>query len=249
MKNKSLFRIVLAGAVLVAANVSPLLADSIIFLPTPSVGVTVNGLTVSTSGLVRSFDPETNQTRLVGDISTNDWALHIDTTTETDPFALYAIGASNFTAGPLSFAFIFTTPVALGPYNHVSNSFNGSMTDLRGDGVAITNVDQQALLNGSNVAPVELGVFTCLGGPGLAGQSYNCPIAGGGFGPISTSVPNALYSTLSASLAFTLSANDAASFNGVVILDSASTPEPASMGLALAGVALIFAGIAKRRKA
>ena len=63
--------------------------------------------------------------------------------------------------------------------------------------------------------------------------------AGPGFGPSSAGVPAAFYSTLGANLNLTVSAFDQAAFDGSVVLDAASIPEPTTA--VLVGLGLLCA--------
>jgi hypothetical protein len=153
----------------------------------------------------------------------------------------------NNTNAPLAFSFTFLTPLLLGPYDQITNSFNGSMTDLIGNGVSLSGILQLALLNGGNVPAVQLGTFACAGGPGAPLTNYACP-PGPGFGPITAAVPNAFYNTLGANLNFTISPADSASFNGGVILDSLPIPEPTTMLLLSAGLGVMGLGAWRRMK-
>ena len=113
------------------------------------------------------------------------------------------------------------------------------MTDLRGDGSSLSALSQFALLDTVSAAAVALGPFACVDGPSAPLTNHACP-AGPGFGPVSAFVPSANYSTLAADLFFTISANDATSLNGGVLLDLGNpVPEPSTMLLGFLGLALI----------
>jgi hypothetical protein len=235
-------RLLGATALFVVVACSPLQALTV--LPLSTVSLSVGGVAVDTTGLTITYDSEKQQGTIFGNIQGNDWNLSVDATTTPDPFVLYAIGAVNLTGAPLAFSFSFTTPLLGGPYNQLTNTFNGSMTDLIGDGVTLSGIMQMALLDSSNVPAVQLGTFTCVGGPGLPSSNYACP-AGPGFGPVTAAVPSAFYTTLGTNLTFTVSSVDSASFNGDVVLSS--VPEPTTAALIGLGL-LCLAGFRARSR-
>jgi hypothetical protein len=221
----------------VGANLVPLMATTVI-LPSPTVGVAVGGIMVDTSSLVITYDPATKLARLSGPLnSPGAWTLTIDLTTNPDPSVSYAVTAGNDTGAPLAFSFTFMTPVALGPYNRVSNQVRGSGTDRNDDGATVSDITQVALLNGSGVPSVALGAYTCAG---------NSCEDGSGFGMATSAVASAYYTALGANVKFTVSALDSASVNGTAVLDHA--PEPASVALTFLGLLLVPIGLRLRRK-
>ena len=241
-------RLLGASALFVVAACFPLRASEVISIPPsfpPSVSISVDGVPVDTRGLSITYDTGTQTGMIVGDITTADFSLSVsDTTTSPDPFIIYGFGAANLTTAPETFSYSISTPVTLGPYDTISNSFKGSMTDFAGDGVSLTGIVQMALLNAVNVPAVQLGPSTCTGGPGVPLTGYPCP-AGPGFGPVSAMVPQLFYTSLGMDLTFTLSPGDSASFNGVV--DLTLSPEPTTA--ALIGLSLLcLAGFRARSR-
>ena len=241
-------RLLGASVLFVVAACFPLRASEVISIPPcfpPSVSISVDGVPVGTGGLTITCDPSTGLGSIVGVIETTAFSLSvIDTTTSPDPFEIYAFGATNLTTAPETISYSISTPVLGGPYDTISNSFKGSMTDGAGDGVSLTGIVQMALLNTVNVPAVQLGPSTCTGGPGVPLTGYPCP-AGPGFGPVSATVPMALYTTLGMNPIFTLSSLDSASFNGAV--DLTASPEPTTA--ALIGLSLLcLAGFRARSR-
>jgi hypothetical protein len=204
-------------------------------IPLPEASIIVGGEAVDTSGLTITFDPSAKRGNITGSLAGPTWLLFLNVQTNPDPFIQYSVSAVNLGDVPLAFSFTFTTPLLLGPYGQVTNSFKGNITDLLGDGVIVSGISQSALLNGVTVPAVQLGAFVCSADPNVPGTISPCP-AGPGFGPASAGVPAAFYSTLGANLNFTVSSIDQGAFDGSVALDAASIPEPttaALMGLGL----------------
>ncbi len=214
------------------------LRSAMITQPVPEASISVGGQAVDTSGLTITYDPTAKLGSITGLLAGPDWLLAVNVQTNPDPFVLYSLSAVNLGLGPLAFSFTFTTPLLLGPYGQATSSFNGNMTDLLGDGVSISGIGQSALLNGVTVPAVQLGPFSCSADPNVPGTVSPCP-AGPGFGPSTGGVPAAFYSTFGTSINFTVSASDQAVFNGSVVLDAASIPEPTSA--VLVGLGLLCA--------
>ncbi len=214
------------------------LHSAIITQPVPAASINVAGQAVDTSGLSITYDPAAKRGLITGMLAGPDWLLSVNVQTNPDPLIQYSVSAVNLGDGPLAFSFTFSTPLLLGPYGQVTSSFKGTVTDLLGDGVTISGISQTALLNGVTVPAVQLGPFVCPADPNVPGTVSPCP-AGPGFGPANAAVPAALYATLGTSLNFTVSPVDQASFDGSVLLDAASIPEPATAGLM--GLALLCA--------
>jgi hypothetical protein len=242
-------RLLGASVLFVVAACFPLRASEVISIPpcfSPSVSISVDGVPVGTGGLTITCDPSTGLGSIVGVIETTAFSLSvIDTTTSPDPFEIYAFGATNLTTAPETISYSISTPVLGGPYDTISNSFKGSMTDGAGDGVSLTGIVQMALLNTLNVPAVALGPSTCTGGPsGVPLTSYPCP-AGPGFGPVSAMVTPSFYTSLGMDLTFTLSPGDSAAFSGGV--DLTASPEPTTA--ALIGLSLLcLAGFRARSR-
>jgi hypothetical protein len=216
--------------VLAVAAVSLPLPAAIITQPLPEVSISVGGQAVDTSPLTITFDSVTKRGKITGSLSGPDWLLSVDVDTNPDPLIQYSLGAVNLLDTLQTFSFTFTTPLLLGPYSQLTSSFNGTMTDLLGEGVTLSSISQSALLNGVIVPAVQLGTFVCSADPNVPGTVTPCP-AGPGFGPSSAGVPSAFYSTLGANVNFAISGFDAATFNGSVALDAATVPEPATATL------------------
>lgn len=182
-----------------------------------------------------------------GAFANSDFSLSFEGTTKADPFILWAVGATNLTANPVNFAFLFLQPVIGGPYNTVTSNFSGSVTDLRGDGVS-ANVSNEVSLNpGGLVAGSQIGGLCTYGsiGPAFSGP---CPLAPQlAFGPVTNSVAAQNYIGMSTTLQFTLSPFDSAAFSGAAILDTTVIPVPASLPLFIGGLAVGLMAWRRRR--
>jgi hypothetical protein len=219
------------------------LSATVIGQPVPQATISVGGNTVSNGGLTFSYDPTTDMGSISGNLSGSGWQVSLSVTTQPDPFVLYSLTTDNTTGAPLPFSFTLITPVLLGPYDSLSNQFNGTMTDLTGNGVSLTGIMQLALLDNNGVPAVQLGTFSCVHGASTPFSVYNCP-SGPGFGPLSAQVANQTYTSLGAHLAFTLSPNAADSFSGRV--DLGTVPEPAIP--LLLGSGLVSLALVRRRR-
>ncbi len=232
--------LVLAAALCLPASASAI----IIGVPPPKATILVDGKEIDTRALDVTYDPIKKVGGIVGTLQGTDWEIYVDVTTNPDPFVNYAVGVSNFTAVPITFSFTFTTPVVGGPYNTLTNGFNGTATDRLGDGVTASGIVQKALLDAVNVPAVQLGTYTCTGGPGAGMTIYPCP-AGPGFGPVTAGVPSASYASLGVNLNFTISANDNAGFTGRADLVN-QVPEPVTTSLV--GLGVLALSLARRSR-
>jgi hypothetical protein len=106
---------------------------------------------------------------------TGDGSVSVELSTKTDPFIVMAVGAVNFTAGPLGYAFSLAVPIALPcPLTAVSASLVGGLTDSLGDGVAIVPFLSPTILENLLVPPgAAWGTGPAAAfGPGVPGAFY-----------------------------------------------------------------------------
>jgi hypothetical protein len=153
-------------------------------------------------------------------------------------FINYSIGATSLTDSPTTFAFLFSSPYAGGPFDFGTNDVSALLTDLDGNGAALTATLMEARIDGVNVA-LDL--------------SFDCVVAAGGgsatctdhaSGPISSLATG----TLEAEVQFTLSPHDSVSVNGKFEISQAPTTVPEPGTLALFGAALAGLGAARQRR-
>lgn len=164
---------------------------------------------------------------------------------DSDPFINWTANAVTGSAAK-SFSFSFVQGIVPGNYSKLTAGFNGSVGDLFGNGTAATGIVAKAEVPvGTNIAGVTLG-GDCAFGKSSPATNHACPAGATQFGPASVMLPPAYYPSMGASLAFTLTPMDAATFQGQLLLETIATPEPAT--LALIGLGLVaIAGVARRR--
>lgn len=164
---------------------------------------------------------------------------------DPDPAVGWGLSAINHSDSPLS----FTTGVLntfLAPIDNVDSwvyaSFSGSVTDLDGDGVAVTPVGakiQTTTLDGTTNMGVDVGdAFSYSGG--FPGNSEQIPTSEAG--PLLG--PGGAWSSMELATSFTLSPRDVATLNGFASIQP--VPEPST--LLLVGFGLLGVAVWKRRK-
>lgn len=165
-----------------------------------------------------------------------------------DPFVAYGAAVTNFSAVPMTFSFIFSTPYVGGPYTTLQSSHSSSVTDSgsKPDGAIQVGLQKgfthvhSPLLDGIGILGGSRGDGCNL--TGKAGFSDTCD---------NSSTPNvailsAASGVLSVQLRFVLSPGDIYTANGRVEIAN-PVPEPATY--AMAGVALLAAALYRRRSA
>ncbi len=208
-----------------------------------STDLVLDGPSVAEQQFCATVDPETGEF----DFSQSEIALGDDFINQlsfggqVDPFLIYSVGIVDGGA-PSSFLFVFSIPVAGGPYNTASHTMSASLTDGGDGSISFTPTGAAtdiafASIDASNLG-IDLGGLGCIAG----GGSSTCPPGGGGFAA-STGFGPSSPATMSVAVAFDGSgAFDTYGVTGSLELDAASVPEPVSAvlgGLGLAGLALL----------
>jgi hypothetical protein len=164
---------------------------------------------------------------------TAEGSFTLSVNTDIDPFILMAIGAVNFTPGPLAFVFGVAVPIAMPALPTTINaSLVGGITD--GDGVG--GVTITPLLNPTILWNTALGAAwgagpAGAGGPGPAGFPYVYGPAV--FGPAAGPFGGA--GLFTESISFTLSGGDSTGLTGFCSIN----PVPVPPTLVLMGSALL----------
>ena len=164
-----------------------------------------------------------------GTALTDTFSLDVNATFQVDPLLSWSIAVTNTSGIDKTFTINFSMPYINGPYNRLTSSFGGTLTaPATGGSVSATGLSDQATLDGTHIAALDLG--------------SDCSSAGacGGFGPLSESVSTGATGLFADQLSFTLSSQGSADFNGELVLDR--VPEPGALtlfGMALAGLALV----------
>ena len=157
---------------------------------------------------------------------------------DKDPSINWAVTAVTASKSA-TFSFTFSQPTAFGIYSLVTSGLSGSMGDLRGDGVSVTNITSTSDVPTGNTLPALTMTGNCVAGASVPASNHPCP-AVGQFGPVTTTLPPAYYPSMSTSLSFNLTPNDSATFQGQLLLEQA-VPEPGTTALiALGLVGLVF---------
>lgn len=180
------------------------------------------------------------------EVQTAEFSASLSGLIDPDPMISYGISVTDFGA-PSVFGFFFSTPIVpvVGP-NAVDASIAGALNDFTGNGVSITPTGP--LLQSSTVSLPVTGMGVDVGpaavhGPGAPGAFYTY----GAFsaGPIPG--PVGAWTTLSASLGFTLSGGgDIAVLTGFAQI--VPVPEPSSLALLGMGAAALALVARRRRK-
>ena len=225
--------------------------------PQPIAQVFVNGVCHDVSGEIRPLPDNPKMSLLVGTVQTAEAAVVVTATLNPDPFITFGATTTNLVAGPVTYAFLFGTPVVPGFYNHVTstggvtvtngleNGLNPSTTTVGVSGVFPTFISAYGTLGGAATnLGVDLGNSPCASGPAAPfTNSKTCSQ-----GTLAKTFPPAFYDNLEALLTYTQDdIASVASWSGGVTL-STVVPEPASMSLLAIGAALVAIGYRTRNR-
>ena len=177
-------------------------------------------------------------------------------TLNPDPAIIFSASATNLTALPLLFTFVFATPIALSGTINANSSIGYTLTDgfqADGGGAPGVTLSSSALTDPTHVlvandSPpvtnkgVDVGPFVAdpfPGGiPGTCTPFTPAPASTSNCGPFSAAntFSGGPFLLMTATLSFNLSADDSAGFSGAVVQSVQSVPEPASLLLTVSGL-------------
>ncbi len=176
-------------------------------------------------------------------ISNGAGSIHIFGTLDSDPFINFGATTTNATTGPVTYAFLFGTPIVPDFYNHATSTA----------GVTVTASNVDVTVNAPGVYPTYLSGYGTLGlaatnlGVDLGTAPCSATVDQGtttcSQGLTSNTFASTFYDNLEALLTYQQTGLlTVASWSGRVTLDFVETvPEPASMtllGTGVVGVAL-----------
>lgn len=167
-------------------------------------------------------------------------SIKLNATFQSDPFITFQAATNNPVSGPVTYAFLFGTPVVPGNYTSASSSGGLSLTPGAGqDATVAPSSIYPTFISGFGTAGasatnlgVDLGNTSCVA-TGTATSTCN-------FGTKSSTFAPTFYDNLEALLTYTQSDSlSAAGFTGRIDLNAESTstvPEPASLSLLATGI-------------
>lgn len=219
----------------------------------PIAIVQVNGVCIDLSGRIQQegklFILDTSLT--VGDIAT----IELDVTMNPDPFITFGTTTTNLGAAPVTYAFLFGTPIVPGNYNFASSSGGVTVTTIEGEATVDNSVIYPTYISGYGTVgfvPTNLGVDLGTGPCTADGLPVLPDTEVCSQGTTSNTFPPTFFNNLEALLTYTQEGlASVASWSGAVILDQREqeVPEPATMTLlALSSLALGVVGYARRRR-
>jgi hypothetical protein len=177
-------------------------------------------------------------------IETQFGTIRVNATFNSDPFITFGTTTTNAVPGPVTYEFLFATPIVPGFYNTATST--GGVTVTNGaSGTSTVNINPGApyiLPSGSlgavnTLLGVNLGDTPCTAGPGAPSTVTQVCNQGS---RQHTSAP-AFYDNLEVVLSYTQSdASSVASWSGAVTLTN-TVPEPTSMVLVAVGIVAVAA--------
>ncbi|MEO5818217.1 MAG: PEP-CTERM sorting domain-containing protein [Gemmatimonadaceae bacterium] len=170
---------------------------------------------------------------------------------DSDPFITFGATTINLSGSPVTFAFLFGTPVIPGSYDMATSTGGVSVTNgARGTTTVSTSGIHPTFISGYGTVGfsptnlgVDLGTASCIasGVPFTVTTTCNQGTTTNSFGPT-------FYDNLEGLLTYTQDdLSSVASWSGAVTLTVSATPEPATIGLFGVGLVAI-GGVARRRR-
>jgi hypothetical protein len=167
----------------------------------------------------------------------------------TDPFITFGATTTNVVAGPVTYAFLYGTPIVPGFYTTATSTAGVSVTNGAGGtaivsspGIYPTYVSGYGTLGATATnLGVDLGTAPCIAGPGAPATVTNTCNYGT---TVNTFAPT-FYDNLEALLTYNQTdVSSVASWSGAVTLNATAVPEPATVTLMVTGL-LVIAGVAR----
>lgn len=175
----------------------------------------------------------------------------VTATFNPDPYITFGATTTNIVAGPVTYGFVFGTPIVPGFYSGASSTAGLSLTAAPGGTATVTSPGLYPTYvsgfgtnggTGTNLN-VDLGTAPCTATSGVVPVTSTC-----NYGTASSTFAPQFFDNLEAVLTYNQSqVGSVASWSGAVTLTSA-VPEPATIALVGSGV-LLVGFVARRRRA
>jgi hypothetical protein len=217
-------------------------------LTSPFVFATVNGTCTDLSSMIT---PNTGGKgwNLLGSTTLGGNLVDLTGTFNPDPFITFGATTTNSVNGPVTYAFLFGTPIVPGFYNAASSTGGVSVTDPQGAGTTVspsgvypTYISGYGTvgLAATNLG-VDLGTAPCVATGSPATTTCNQGTRSNTFAPT-------FYDNLEALLTYDQTTiGSVASWSGAVTLTNTTVPEPATLSLFGTGIALLGGFLSRRR--
>jgi hypothetical protein len=185
-------------------------------------------------------------------IQTAEGEIHVTAIFNNDPFITFGATTTNAVAGPVTYAFLFGTPIVPGFYN-VATSTGGVTVTNGASGTADVNnsVIYPTYISGYGtvgLVPTNLGVDLGTGTVTATGTPFTVATTKN-FGGASNTFGATFYDNLEALLTYTQTdIGSVASWSGAVTLNANPIPEPISMALFGTGALILGAFRVVRRR-
>lgn len=216
-------------------------------LTSPFIGLVLNGQCIDLSGSVRRLDTTSPMWRAQLDQTFGAARVQLDVLFDADPFISFGATTTNILPGPITYAFLFGTPVVPGNYAAATSTGGVSVTaGNAGNTTVATGAVYPTFISGYGTVGltatnlgVDLGTTPC-----IATTTTTC-----NYGTAANAFAPTFYDNMEALLTYTQ--NDAASvasWSGRVDLltQQSVVPEPATLGLLAVGL-LTLVGIGSLR--